>query len=156
MQAFSYMQRNIDDQKNIRHLIVFILSIFYEVLTTIFPFFPPMLGLAFWFFLNSYKERKNIILIYILFYTLLFEIDHNIPIFSTFLLYLLLYPLFFRLFKIISNSALLKILSIIFFYISYPMFLFLLHKIFNIDLFEIGLYYIYYILLEIFIVLVVG
>ncbi len=154
MQTFSYMQRNIDDKKNIRNFFIFLFLLFYETLTTIYLFLPPLLGVAFWLFLNN-KDSK-ILNLYILIYTLFFEADHSLPFFSTYLFFILLKNIFLKMNKYFLQIFILKVLAVTIFYLTYPIFIFFLHKIFKTDIIIVNLDYFGYILIEIFLALVIG
>lgn len=156
MQTFSYMQRNIDDKKNIIYILIFTISIFYESLTTIYPFLPPLLGIAFWFFLKALNFNNRLLFFLITIYTIFFEVDHSLPLFSTIFLYLLLYLIFKRFFKLFSNITILKVMAVSSVYIFYPIVLYIFHKFFKTDIFSIDFSYLSYIFLEIFILLIVG
>ncbi len=78
MQTFSYLQRSGHDEKNLLKgvMLVTILG-FYEPLTTIYPYLPLLLGLAFWrLFVSALVGEKLLWLSYLY----LFGIDHQIPI----------------------------------------------------------------------------
>lgn len=153
MQTFSYMQRSFDDKKNILKTALFLLSIFYEVATSIYPFLPPLLGIAFWIYLSNKEDRLSNL--YLFLYTVIFEADHNLAFFSTFLLFFLLKKLFLKIKKIFFYTHILKISAVLSFYLIYPLFLILLNKIFMTDTIIVNLDYFRYILIETILVLVV-
>ena len=146
MQTFSYLQRNSFDKKNIKEFFLFILSIIYGALTSIYPILPPFLGIAFLIFLN---KNRPLVSSYIFLYTLFFEINFSLPLFSTFLFFILLKHIILKFYKIISYKTLVKVLSIIIFYLLYPLFLYFIHKVFNTNYFYINLNYLFYIIFEI-------
>lgn len=153
MQVFSYMQRSFDDKKTILIFFIFLLSIFYEAFTTIHPLLPPLLGVAFWIFLS---KRNGLIDIYIFLWTIFFEVDHSLPLFSTIISFIILKNIFLKLKQILFNKFLLKILSVMLFYIFYPIFLLILNKIFLTDMIAVNLEYIKYMLVETILVLVMN
>lgn len=152
MQTFSYLQRNSFDKKNIKEFFLFILSIIYETLTSIYPILSPFLGIAFLIFLNKNRPLVNS---YILLYTLFFEISYSLPLFSTFLFFILLKHIILKFYKIISYKSLVKVFAIICFYLLYPFFLYFIHKVFNTSYFYINLNYLFYIIFEIVIAVMV-
>ena len=156
MQTFSYMQRNIDDKKNIIYFFIFLFSLFYEVLTTIYTILPPFWGVGFWFFMIFYIKREFIFIFFIFIYLLFFEIDHSLPLFSLIIFYFLLLPLFLKLLKILSNKYILKILSVVLIYLLYPLFIYALHKFFKTDIFSLDLNYFLYMITEIIILIFLG
>jgi len=150
------MQRNIDDKKNIIYFFLFLLSIIYETLTTIYPYLPPLMALVFWIFLFAWKNNNKTLLTFVILYTLFFEVDHSLPLFSTLLLFVLLKDFFYKLFKLFSDMKVLKISAVIAVYGLYPVLIYILHKLFKIEYFQIDIYFIGYILVEIFILLILG
>ena len=99
MQTFSYMQRNIDDKKNLKYFFLFILSLIYEALTTIYPYLPPLIAVSFWIFLFAWNINNKTLLTFVILYTLFFEVDHSLPLFSTLMLFVFLKDFFYRLSK---------------------------------------------------------
>ncbi len=77
MQTFSYLQRSGNDEKNLLKGFLLVLVLWlYEPMTTIYPYLPILLGLAFWrIFVASFGEKMAW-----LFYLYLFGIDHQIPL----------------------------------------------------------------------------
>ncbi len=150
------MQRNIDDKKNIIYFFLFLLSIIYETLTTIYPYLPPLMALVFWIFLFAWKNNNKTLLTFVILYTLFFEVDHSLPLFSTLLLFVLLKDFFYKLFTLFSDMKIIKISAVIAVYGLYPVLIYILHKLFKIEYFQIDIYFIGYILVEIFILLILG
>ena len=76
MQTFSYLQRSSHDEKNLlKGFILPVALVVYEPLTTIYPYLPLLLGLAFWrIFLSPSIWEKGIWF----FYLYLFGVDHRI------------------------------------------------------------------------------
>ncbi len=78
MQTFSYLQRSGHDEKNFLKGFLFAMALWlYEPLTTIYPYLPIFLGVAFWrlFIASSFKEKAMWLL-----YLYFFQIDHTIPL----------------------------------------------------------------------------
>ncbi len=149
MQTLSGMQRSSYDKKNILITFIFFLSILYESLTTLYPFLPPLLGIAFFIFASS---ENRLIKIYIFLYTLFFEADHGLPIFSTFLSFTILKYIFLKLQNILSSKLLIKISLVATFYLFYPIFLYFLNKVFLTQTITFNLEYFKYLLIEIILV----
>ena len=76
MQTFSYLQRSGYDEKNfLRSFLLPIALVLYEPLTTIYPYLPLLLGLAFWrIFISPSTWEKGVWI----FYLYLFGVDHQI------------------------------------------------------------------------------
>ena len=149
MQTLSGMQRSSYDKKNILTAFIFFLSILYESLTTLYPFLPPLLGIAFFIFASS---ENRLIKIYIFLYTLFFEADHGLPLFSTFLSFTILKYIFLKLQNILSSKLLIKISLVATFYLFYPIFLYFLNKVFLTQMITFDLEYFKYLLIEIILV----
>ncbi|MRI83256.1 MAG: hypothetical protein C6I00_02445 [Nitratiruptor sp.] len=108
------MQRSGYDAQTLKRIAWLLgLLLFYEPLTTIYVYLPPLLGVMAWYFLQGRTfERIGALL-----YLYIFEIDHSLPFMSLFIA-LLFYQLAMRwLFRYVACPSCTMALSVLFYYL---------------------------------------
>ena len=132
---------------------LFALYLFYESLSTIYLFLPPLLGVLFFYFIRALDRQDISMLILVTAMLLLYEADKGYLIFSSLVYFAFVYK--FMLSKIqqmIKCKPCLRFLYIIFAYIGFWLFTLLLHQVFWMEAPELGWYVLWYIIFEFFIV----
>ena len=92
MQTFSYLQRDSSYKRAVTKIAAAIGLIFYESLTSVYPFLPSFFGLFFCyllFFVNSKVRFYEVI--YIFFYLFIYEIDKGFYLFSFDIFFIIYY-----------------------------------------------------------------
>jgi len=147
------MQRSITYQKPIVSLLLFLVFILYESLSSIYIFLPPMLAVLLLLFVKALQNRDIILLISVSSLLLIFEADRGYHAFSILIYFLLLYKYILpALVQNISCKGCIKLLYVLFAYIGLYLFSYLLSMIFLIPIPSIDYYIIYYIIIEFIIV----
>ncbi len=83
MQAFSYLRRSRFNLQPLLILLLFIAAIVYETIGSVYLFLTPLLGVGFFFWRRHYEEKRHYFAIALFFlYTLYFEIDRDLILFS--------------------------------------------------------------------------
>jgi len=144
------MQRSGDDEKDILTAILSVVAVLlYEPFTTIYPFLPPLFGLAFW---NIYAARHISTKLLWLGYFYLYEVDHNIFGFALLVTVVLTYLLAIRISKFLLCGVCLKIVLTTLFYLIFVALLNFLSYIFNINYTFEWIDIVYYLIIDIVIV----
>ena len=117
MQTFSYLQRSGHDEKNLLKGALLIAALgLYEPLTTIYPYLPLLLGLAFWrIFVSSWVVERAVWLSYLY----LFGIDHQIPILALIFAIVASYYLLRRLLSYLLCTFCVRLLGVVLFYVLF-------------------------------------
>ncbi len=113
MQTFSYLQRSGHDEKNLLKGFMLAAALWlYEPMTTIYPYLPILLGLAFWrIFVSSVSEK-----VVWLFFLYLFGIDHQVPFLVLVIAILGSYYLLRRLLSYLMCGVCVKLLGVLLVY----------------------------------------
>ncbi len=155
MQTFPNMRRSRFNYKYPLILLLFIAALMYESLGTIYPYLTPLLGVGFYYWIKNRANKDSYIQLFLLFcYTLYFEIDRNLILFS-FILLVMLYHYFIEkpLEESIECDICLKIIFTLYIYIGYYFLNLFLGFIFNLPSFEIDVTYLVYIMTDLLIVI---
>lgn len=81
------MRRSRFDLQPLINLVLFGTALVYESLTTVIPWLTPLLGVGFYYWRMHYQEKNYYFRILLFFlYALYFEIDHDLLLFSFWLL----------------------------------------------------------------------
>ena len=142
MQTFSYLQRSGDDERGLRLLFLFLLLyFFYEPLTTVYIYLPPLLAVASWKIFKS-RSLKNVLLWAL--YLFIYEMDHSLPFLSTIVAVAAVTWILGRLELFIDCPVCLIVANTVLFYLLLAAVLFLMNVIFNtgfsVDLWLFGIY----------------
>lgn len=143
------MQRSLSYQTLSKLVALFALLLVYEVLSTIYLFLPPLLGLAFLLFIYAVEEDRLDLLVFTLVYLLVFETDHEFVLFSTLFFFILSYHIVLsRLRQFIDNKKYLDYISIALAYLGFWVFSIIFNQIIWIDLPQFDWTIFYYIAIE--------
>ncbi len=148
MQTFSNLRRSRFNYRYPLILLLFIAALTYESLGTIYPYLTPLLGVGFYYWIKNRDNKESYPPIFLFFcYTIYFELDRDIMLFS-FILLIMLYHYFIQkpLEESIECDVCLKIIFTLYAYLGYYMLNQFLGFIFNLPSFEINLTYLIYII----------
>ncbi len=88
------MQRDSIYKSNIRYIVVFVLLVIYESISSIYPYLTPLFGVAFYYILSNINKRDNLFIVFLSFlYLLIFEVDKGFIPFS-FMIFFIFYYFF--------------------------------------------------------------
>ncbi len=94
MQTFSHLRRSRFNLQPLLTLLLFAAALVYESIGTIYPFLTPMLGVGFYYWRCHHAKKEHYFHIFLFFaYTLWFEIDRDMLLFS-FIILAILYDTF--------------------------------------------------------------
>ena len=116
MQTLSCLQRSSNDDRTLRHLLVLLLILFYEPLTTLYIYLPALVGYGAWRMFYSIYLMERVLWF---FYLYVFEIDHSMPRFS--IIFATMIYLYFmkRLTSILACNRTMPLIAIAVFYLLY-------------------------------------
>ncbi|BCD67999.1 hypothetical protein [Nitratiruptor sp. YY09-18] len=144
------MQRSGNDEKNLLAIFLTIAAIlFYEPLTTIYPFLPPLFGLAVW---KVYSSKNIFIKVLWIFYLYLYEVDHNIVGFALLITLFLSYSVSHKIAQLFYCKTCLKVVLVLLFYAIFVLLLNFLSYIFNSNYNFNWIDILYYLIIDIIIV----
>jgi len=147
------MQRSITHKNDLDKFIYVLLFVVYQSLSSIYLFLPPLLGVLFYLFTISLKDKNTLNIVLIVFCILVFEADKGYKMFSAVLFFLIIYR--FILPSIVKNFNCYSCISssyTILTYIGFFLFNLILSYIFIDDIPNFTYYIIYYIVIEFLIV----
>ncbi len=145
------MQRSGDDERTFIKILLFLLLLFYEPLTTLLPRLPLLVGLAPW---QLYRPQEMITPFVWLVYGYLVEIDHGLPFLS------IIATIFLTRFTIVFISRYIgcdfciKVLCVALFYIFFYAMAHFFNFIFHSDITFSPLTLLYYAILDLFIAVI--
>jgi hypothetical protein len=130
--------------------VLFGTALVYETLTTVIPWLSPLLGVGFYFWRKHYRDKNYYFPIFLFFlYTLYFEIDHDMPLFS-FLMLALFYHYFLA--KYVESSLYCDIckgpIYILYAYLGYYLFTLFSAFLFNMPMPPFSYDYLIYIVTD--------
>ena len=154
MQTFSYLRRSRFDLQPLLALLLFAAALVYESAGTVYLWLSPLLGAGFYMWRRHYKERKNYFYIALFFlYTLYFEIDRDMVLFSFILLAIFYhYVLAERIETVINCLICIDLIYVAYAYLGYFVLNLFLAFLFNLPLPDFSAVYFIYILTDLFIV----
>ena len=82
------MRRDSTNQKNIKLILLFIVLVIYQSLTSVHPFLSPLFGLVFLYSLKISETKDTLIKFLILFYVIIYEIDKDFILLSYLLFFI--------------------------------------------------------------------
>jgi hypothetical protein len=134
-------------------LIIFVLAIFYESLTSIYLWLPPLFGIAFILFMRAFEEQDYPALSLIVLYMIYLEVDKEIILFSSIIFFMLAHKFIVpKLRAYFQCKRCLEFIYIVLAYFGFFGISMILHKILWIEMFSFDWIVIYYILIEFMIV----
>jgi len=143
------MQRSLSYQNYSKLVFYFVLLLIYEVLSSIYLFLPPLLGLSFLLFVYAVEKDRLDLLIFTLGYLLVFETDREFVLFSTLFFFIIAYHVALsRLRQLIDCKKCLDYLSIALAYFGFWFFSIIFNQIIWIDLPQFDWTIFYYIAVE--------
>jgi hypothetical protein len=154
MQTFSYMRRNSSNYSTLTVVILFIIAVIYESISCIYPYFTPLLGIGFYYIVNNFhNEAKWTTILFIFLYSIYFEIDRGMFIFSYIIFFMLFY--YFILSSIkesLSCKSCLVFIYVIVGYLGYYIMNLFLSYLFNMPLPQFSPLYFLFIISDIILV----
>ncbi len=153
MQTFSYLQRSgYDDRSSlIRSVLAALILFLYEPLTTINPYLPPFIALAFWRIVKSQNVNERFLWIA---YIYLFEVDHALPTLFLFFSFLFAYYMLQKSAQIILCVTCQKFIATTAVYLSLLLAIYLFNYIFqegiSLQMWLVGYYFLIDLLLVVF------
>ncbi len=143
------MQRNIAYKRDLKYFSLLVLILFYEAISTIYTYLPPLLGFMFILFSNSVQNRKILLIFITVIYLLFFESNRDFLIFSSILFYFItIYYVEPKLNSIVKCNRCLIPILVAWIYLGYYVFINLNYFILNLEEIDFNLMIIYYILIE--------
>ncbi|WP_457592506.1 hypothetical protein [Hydrogenimonas sp.] len=119
------MQRDIFDKKTLTLFFLYLLILLYPAAETVYPFLPPMLGLAYvqW---RSAVRAKNLPLIAAwMLYALIFESVWGLPLYGIWSMMIVTFVLFdYKITQTLHMQTVIKVLSAVIFDLLYFVFLY--------------------------------
>jgi len=143
------MQRSFTYQTYSIKILLFILFIFYENLTSIYLFLPPLLTFLYIFMSDSIKRNDSLSFIFIIIILIIFEVDKGLVPFSSIIYFLLLDR--FIMPKVIQNFSCMTCINIsyvLFVYFGFFLFYKIIATIFFISPLVFNYHTIYYMFIE--------
>ena len=143
------MQRSLSYQTFSKLVAYLVILLIYEVLSSIYLFMPPLLGLAFLLFVYAVEEDRLDLLVFTLAYLLVFETDREFVLFSTLFFFILAYHIgLTKLRQFIDCKKCLDYISIALAYLGFWFFSFIFNQVIWIDLPQFDWTIFYYIAIE--------
>lgn len=143
------MQRSLTYHDISKLVALFLLLVVYEVLSTIYLFLPPLLGLAFLLFIYAVEHDRLEYLVFTIAYLFVFETDREFLLFSTLFYFTIAYKFgVMRLRLIVSCHKCMDYLSIILAYLGFWFFSIILNQVIWIELPQFDWKIFYYIFIE--------
>lgn len=132
---------------------LFTLYLFYESLSTIYLFLPPLFGVLFFYFIRALDKQDISMLLLVTAMLLLYEADKGYLIFSSLVYFAFVYKFILpTIQQIIECKPCLRFFYVVFAYIGFWLFTLLLHQVLWMEVPELGWYVLWYIIFEFFIV----
>jgi len=147
------MQRSIINKNPLGAIVYLLLFFFYESLSSIYLFLPPLLAVLLVLFLKAMKDNDFYFVLYIGLYLIIFEADKGYIAFSSIFYFIFVYKFIEP--KLVQNfncSFCIKISYVLLAYLGFYLFTLLLSKIFISVTPELDYYLIYYLVIEFFLV----
>ncbi len=154
MQTLSYLRRSRFNLQPLIALLLFCAALVYESEGTRYLYLTPLLGVGFFFWRRHYTRKSSYFYIFLFFlYTIYFEIDREMILFS-FLLLAMIYHYFFaqKLETVINCRFCIDIVYILYAYLGYYLLNLFLAFLFNLELLHFSPLYIVYIVTDLFLV----
>ena len=143
------MQRNITYQDIVKLLGGLVFFLLYEVLSSIYLFLPPLLGLAFLLFVYAIENGKLHLVLFTAIYLLVFETDKEFLLFSSLVFFILAYKIgLLKLRQVIQCKKCLDYISIAMVYFGFWLFTLILNQMLWINQNPFDLTIVYYIVIE--------
>ncbi len=143
------MQRSFSHHNTGTLVLLFVLLVVYEVLSTIYLFLPPLLGLAFLLFIYAVEHDRLDYLLFTIAYLFVFETDREFLLFSSLFYFSIAYRIGVeRLRLIVSCHKCMDYLSIALAYLGFWFFSIILNQIIWLDLPQFDWKIFYYIFIE--------
>lgn len=147
------MQRSLSHQKSLTPFFYVALFVLYEGLSSIYLFLPPLFGVLFFLFIESFRKEDLLAIILVVFSILVFESEKGYLLFSAIIYFALTMKLILP--KIEQNfncKVCIKASIVLLAYIGFYFFTSVLSSIFLLPMPSINYYIIYYIVIEFLIV----
>jgi hypothetical protein len=158
MQTFSYLRRSRFNLQPLIALLLFCAALFYESMGTIYLYLSPLLGIGFYFWRKYHTDKKSYFYIGLFFlYTLYFEIDREMILFS-FILLATFYHLFLapKIETAINCTVCIYLIYVLYAYLGYYLFNLFLAFLFNINLPSFDPVYFIYMATDLFILVLIS
>lgn len=143
------MQRNITYQDIVKLFGGLILLLMYEMLSSIYPFLPPLFGLAFLVFIHAIEKGRLYLLFFTVIYLLVFETDKEFLLFSSLVYFVLAYKIgILKLRLVIQCQKCMDYVAIVLAYLGFWVFTLILNQMLWIESDPFDWTILYYIAVE--------
>ncbi len=147
------MQRSIINKNPLTVFFYIVFFIFYETVSSMHLFLPPMLAVLYFLFSRALKAEDTSFVVLISLCLVLFEAEKGYLIFSTIIYFTLVYKFIMpKLEQNFNCASCISFFSIILAYVGFFIYYLILANIFLLPLPDINYYAIYYIIIEFLIV----
>ena len=147
------MQRSITYPFYIKALALLLLYLFYESLSSIYLFLPPLFGVLFFYFIRALDKQDLSLLFLVILLALIYEADKGYLFFSSLVYFSFVYKFVLpKLHQLIECRRCMHFIYIVLAYIGFWLFSLLLQQMFVLEFASIDLHVLWYILFEFFLV----
>ena len=147
------MQRSITYPFYIKALALLLLYLFYESLSSIYLFLPPLFGVLFFYFIRALDKQDLSLLFLVILLALIYEADKGYLFFSSLVYFSFVYKFVLpKLHQLIECRRCMHFIYIVLVYIGFWLFSLLLQQMFVLEFASIDLHVLWYILFEFFLV----
>ena len=156
MQTFSDMRRSRFDYQPLVLLLLFLFALIYESIGTIYPYLTPLLGVGFYYYSEHYTQRRHYFKLFLFFlYTLFFELDREMILFSFVTLVMIYHVSLQKFVEDSLNCQVCKvIMKIAYAYLGYYVLNIFLAFVLNMPYPQFDISYLIYIISDLFLVVV--
>jgi len=143
------MQRDIFSQKTIKIFLIFLAVIVYTSLGSIFPLFPPLIGIVYILWTNAIREKEYIFLFLWILYTILLESIWGLPLYSLLVIMIFMYiAIDPKIYHLLHSNLYIKLIRIAIFDILYFIFIEGYEILMGKDIISESLILIYYLFID--------
>ena len=149
MQIFSRMQRDIFSQKTLKIFLIALAVMVYTSLGSIFPLFPPLIGIVYILWANAIKEKEHIFVFLWILYTIVFESIWGLPLYFLMVTMLVMYTVIEpKIYHLLHANIFLKLIRVAIFDILYFIFIEGYEILMGKDIISESFVLIYYLLID--------
>ena len=143
------MQRSITYPFYIRAIPLFILYLFYESLSSIYLFLPPLFGILFFYFIRSLEKQDISLLLFVSLLAMVYEADKGYLFLSSLVYFSFVYRFILpKLEQLVQCRRCLDFINMVIVYIGFWLFSLLLEQIFWLEYSTIDWHVLWYIVFE--------
>ena len=143
------MQRDIFSQKTLKTFLIFLAVIIYTSIGSIFPLFPPLIGIVYILWTNAIREKEYIFLFLWILYTILLESIWGLPLYSLLVIMIFMYiAIDPKIYHLLHSNLYIKLIRIAIFDILYFIFIEGYEILMGKDIISESLILIYYLFID--------